>query len=156
MKWTDSIRQTYIFFLNFFVPFFSRYLNPDTDITTGSEDHSRPDRTFSPSQMPVPILPDSELFRKIQHDLVDTVHQRGTRLSAIVLNMFEWQSPCFSVLLRICCFLDWEFAQMYSRYCGEYSSKRLAANFVALVCVAISARKSTLTALQMRLLECSR
>lgn len=23
MKWTDSIRQTYIFFLNFFVPFFS-------------------------------------------------------------------------------------------------------------------------------------
>lgn len=45
---------------------------------------------------------------------------------------------------------------MYSRYCGEYSSKRLAANVVALVCVAMSARKLTLTALQMRLLACSR
>lgn len=106
--------------------------------------------------MLVPILPDSELFRKIQHDLVDTVHQRGARLSAIVLNMFELQSPSFPVVLRFCCFLDRELAQMYSRYCGEYSSKRFAANFVALVCVAISARKSTLTALQMRLLECSR
>lgn len=106
--------------------------------------------------MLVPILPDSELFRKIQHDLVDTVHQRGARLSAIMLNMFELQSPSFPVLLRFCCFLDRELAQMYSRYCGEYSSKRFAANFVALVCVAISARKSTLTALQMRLLECSR
>lgn len=106
--------------------------------------------------MPVPILSDSELFRKIQHVLVDTVHQCGARLSAIVLNMFELQSPSFPVLLRFCCFLDRELAQMYSRYCGEYSSKRFAANFVALVCVAISARKSTLTALQMRLLECSR
>lgn len=123
-----------------FRSFFSRYLNPDTDITTRSEDHSRPDRTFSTSQMPVPILPDNELFRKIQHDLIDTVHQRGARLSAIVLNMFEWQSPCFSVLLRICCFLDWEFAQMYSRYCGECSSKRLVANFVASVCEVMPAK----------------
>lgn len=55
--------------------------------------------------MPVPILPDSELFRKIQHELVDTVHQRGARLSAIVLNMFELQSPSFPVLLRFCCYL---------------------------------------------------
>lgn len=139
-----------------FRSFFSRYLNSDTDITTSSEDHSRPDRTFSPSRMPVPILPDNELFRKIQHDLVDTVYQRGARLSAIVLNMFELQSPSFPVLLRFCCFLDRELAQLYSRYCGEYSSKRFAANFVALVGVAISARKLTLTALQMRLLECSR
>ena len=47
--------------------------------------------------MLVPILPDSELFRKIQHVLVDTAHQRGARLSAIVLNMFELQGPSFPV-----------------------------------------------------------
>lgn len=45
---------------------------------------------------------------------------------------------------------------MYCRYCGEYFSKRFAANVVALVCVAMSARKLTLTALQMRLLVYSR
>lgn len=31
-----------------FRSFFSRYLNPDTDITTRSEDHRQPDRIFSP------------------------------------------------------------------------------------------------------------
>lgn len=90
--------------------------------------------------MLVPILPDSELFRKIQHVLVDTVHQCGARLSVIVLNMFELQSPSFPVLLRICCFLGWEFAQMYSRYCGECSSKQLVANFDASVCEVMPAK----------------
>lgn len=155
MKWTDSIRQTYIFFLNFFVPFFS--------ISQPWHRYNYWVRRSQPTRSHFFPEPDACAYSSWQRTFSQDstwsrhpVHQRGTRLSAIVLNMFEWQSPCFSVLLRICCFLDWEFAQMYSRYCGEYSSKRLAANFVALVCVAISARKSTLTALQMRLLECSR
>ena len=61
------------------------------------EAQRRVDHIAFSCQMPVPIFLDSVHFQTIQHDLVDTVRQRGEGLPATVLNMFELQSLTFSV-----------------------------------------------------------